>query len=280
MHLTSKIAALDLGGTNLRGACIEGAQPHRIASIKVAAEGTVEDVMKEIFDFTDALIDNSVEGIGIGVPGMVDASTGVVYDVQHIPAWKEVNLKALMERRYKLPVKLNNDANCFALGELHFGSGKGESSLIGLTIGTGLGAGIIINNTLYEGTTGGAGEFGMAAYLDKNYEYYASGRFFQHEYKADGPTVFEAARKADTDALNMYAQFGRHLGNAIKMIMYCYDPALIILGGSVRHAWPFFSASMWQEVNQFAYARAVRQIRILPSCLQNSGLLGAAALHY
>jgi glucokinase len=280
MHDKRKIIALDLGGTNLRGACIEAAEPGEIASMKITADGTVEQVLKEIFDFTDRLMDGSVEAIGIGVPGMVDAATGMVYDVQHIPSWKEVNLKALMEQRYGVPVRLNNDANCFALGELHFGSGKGTSSLIGLTIGTGLGAGIIINNTLYEGTTGGAGEFGMAAYLDKNYEYFASGRFFQHVYQTDGASVFQQAKLGNAHALSMYSEFGKHLGNAIKMIMYCYDPSLIILGGAVSHAWPFFSSSMLQQVKQLAYARAVNQLRVLPSVLPNSGLLGAAALHY
>ena len=98
MHDKRKIIALDLGGTNLRGACIEAAEPGEIASMKITADGTVEQVLKEIFDFTDRLMYGSVEAIGIGVPGMVDAATGMVYDVQHIPSWKEVNLKALMEQ--------------------------------------------------------------------------------------------------------------------------------------------------------------------------------------
>jgi len=238
----------------------------------------VEEVLDDIYQLVDALIDNSVKAIGIGVPSVVDVAEGIVYDVQYIPSWKEVHLKKLMEARYQIPVYVNNDANCFALGEYHFG--KGADSMIGLTLGTGLGAGVIINRKLYSGYNCGAGEFGMLDYRDNVLEYYASGSFFQNVYQLDGVQVFEDAKKGNKKALELYAELGTHLGKAVKMVMYAYDPQLIVLGGSVRHAYEFFQQTMWGEIKTFAYKKSVERIRIEISDLQNSGILGAAALYY
>jgi len=221
-----------------------------------------------------------VKAIGIGVPGVVDIEQGIVYDVVYIPSWKEVPLKKWMEERYKIPVFVDNDANCFALGEHYFGKGKGVDSMIGLAVGTGVGAGIIINNKLYAGPNCGAGEFGMIDYLDKVYEYYCSGSFFQNVYNLDGEEVFEKAKKGDVRSIKLFEELGIHLGNAIKMIMYAYDPSLIILGGSVRLAYDFFQETMWQRIRTFAFRKAAERLKIEISELQNSGILGAGALYY
>ncbi len=116
--------------------------------------------------------------------------------------------------------------------------------MIGLTIGTGVGAGIIINNKLYAGANCGAGEFGTVDYLDKIYEYYCSGSFFKNVYNLNGEEVFKKAKQGDKQALKLYAELGYHIGNAIKMIIYTYDPLLIILGGSVRLAYNFLTKNV------------------------------------
>ncbi len=185
-----------------------------------------------------------------------------------------------MEERYSMPVFVNNDANCFALGEHYFGKGKGVDSMIGLAVGTGVGAGIIINNKLYSGPNCGAGEFGMVEYLDKVYEFYCSGSFFQNVYQLDGEEVFQRAKKGDGQAWKLYREMGTHLGNAIKTIMYTYDPSLIILGGSVRLAYDFFQETMWQRIQTFAFTKSAQRLKIEISELQNSAILGAAALYY
>jgi len=274
------ILGIDMGGTNIRAGLVNEHKIKSITSRRVNGKGSMEKVLQDVFNLTDKLIDSSVTSIGIGVPGLVALEQGIVYDAVYIPSWKKVPLKELMEERYHLPVLINNDANCFALGEFYFGKGKGVNSMIGLTIGTGLGSGIIINKKLYAGMNCGAGEFGMVDYLDKCYEYYASGQFFQNVYQMDGEVVFNLAAKADSRAIKMYEQMGMHLGNAIRMIMYTYDVELIILGGSVRHAWPYFSKTMWQQIKTFAFTRSAERLKVEISALENSGILGAAALHY
>lgn len=275
-----KIIGVDFGATNIRAGIVYGSQLSGIKSKRINNIGSVDEVLKDLFLITDPLMDNEVNAIGIGVPSVVDIGQGIVYDVQNIPSWKEVHLKKIMEERYHIPVLVNNDANCFALGEYYFGKGIGTSNMIGLTIGTGLGAGVIINNHLFTGANCGAGEFGMVAYLDHYYEYYASGQFFTNVYNADGVEVFDKAKAGDLLPRQWYAEMGTHLGNAIKLIMYTYDPSLIILGGSVRFAFPYFQEKMWQRINTFAFTKSISRLTIELSELENTAILGAAGLYY
>ncbi len=275
-----KVIGIDLGATNIRGAVVTGDNLSDIVSARIHSDGTVEEVLNDVCQVVDALINDSVKAIGIGVPSVVDVKEGIVYDVLYIPSWKEVPLKKILEEKYHVPVFVNNDANCFAVGEYHFGKGKGVDSMIGLTLGTGLGAGVIINNKLYAGFNCGAGEFGLFNYLDNILEYYCSGSFFQNVYQLDGVQVFEDAKKGDKRALELYAELGTHIGHAIKMVMYAYDPQLIILGGSVRHAYSFFEKTMWEQIKTFVFTKSAERIRVEASALQNSGILGAAALYY
>ena len=277
------------------GAVVSNDTLSDIISVRIHSEGSVEDVLNDIYQVVDTLLAPrgavtpsgaagvfpDIAAIGIGVPSVVDIEQGIVYDVQNIPSWKEVPLKSLLESRYHIPVFVNNDANCFALGEFYFGKSKNAGgSMVGLTIGTGLGGGIIINNKLFPGYNCGAGEFGCLPYQDNILEYYCSGSFFKNVYNLDGVEVYAAARKGDPIALERYAEFGTHVGNAIKTVLYTYDPQLIVLGGSVSQAYDLFSETMWAAVKTLAYSKTAERIRIETSDLKNSGILGAAALYY
>jgi|GEM_PF-50627 len=162
---------------------------------------------------------------------------------------------------------------------LNSGSDKQASSLVGLTIGTGLGAGLILNGKLYSGPNCGAGEIGCFPYLDGNLERYVSGAFFNND-SLDGKGYFELAQKGDKTALVRYQQFGYHLGQAIKIIMYAYDPDFIILGGSVSNAFNFFAKSMSTAMQDFDYPGILTKIKIYPSKLKYSAILGAASLYF
>src|ERR1700759_285801 len=202
--MSSKVIGIDLGATNIRGAVVGDNSLSEIIARRIQKKGTEEQVLDDVYSLIDELIADEVKAIGIGVPSVVDVERGIVYDVIHIPSWKEVHLKEILEKRYNIPVFVNNDANCFALGEHYFGKGKGVADMVGLTIGTGLGAGIIVNNHLYAGKNCGAGEFGMVDYLDQNYEYYASGSFFNNVYGLNGEEVFKKAQAGDENSLKRY----------------------------------------------------------------------------
>ncbi len=275
-----KIIGIDLGATNIRAAKVYKNNLSQIISQRINSKGSEAEVLNDVFNVTDKLMHDDVTAIGIGVPSIVDIKKGIVYDVQYIPSWKEVHLKTHMEARYKIPVFVNNDANCFALGEYYFGKGKNYNSMIGLTVGTGVGAGIIINKKLYAGNNCGAGEFGLVNYLDKIYEHYCSGSFFKNVYDLNGELVYEKAKQQDEQALKIYKEFGEHLGNCIKMIIYTYDPEIIILGGSVRYAYDYFKHDMWKQIKTCVYATSAEKLLIEISSLDNSAILGAAALYY
>lgn len=278
--MSTKIIGIDLGGTHVRAGVVSEGRLENIASVRIPSDGSVDEVLRVIFQLVDPLIDGNIKAIGIGVPSVVDVEKGIVYDVQNIPSWKVVELKKLMEERYRLPVLINNDANCFALGEKYFGKGQKAHSLIGLTIGTGLGAGIIINDKLYPGLNTGAGEFGCVAYLDKYYEYYASGQFFENCYHTNGEVVFQKAQSGDPLSIMILEELGTHIGNAIKMILYTYCPELIILGGSISKSYSFFEKTMWERIHTYIYSNTLDHFHLEISQLENGGVLGAAALYF
>ncbi len=274
------IIGIDLGATHIRAARVRHDAIGEILSQRIRSGGTEEEVLEDVFAITDQLMNEDVRAIGIGVPGVVDVEAGMVYDAVYIPSWKRVPLQKYMEERYGVPVYVNNDANCFALGEYYYGKGKGCDAMIGLTVGTGVGAGIIINQKLCAGVNCGAGEFGSVEYLDQTYEYYCSGSFFRNVHGVEGEVVYRRALAGDAVALGLYEEMGGHLGNCIKMIVYTYDPRLIVLGGSVRHAYKYFETAMWRQVRTCLFQHSVERLRIEVSALPNSGILGAAALYY
>ena len=285
----SKVIGIDLGATNIRGAVVSGDSPGDSISVRIHSDGTVDEVLQDIYQVIDRLIASEmaspritpdIAAIGIGVPSVVDVEKGIVYDVLYIPSWIEVPLKTILETRYNLPVFVNNDANCFALGEYHFGKGKGASSLVGLTIGTGLGGGIIVRDKLYPGFNCGAGEIGLLPYKDNILEYYCSGSFFKNVHGLDGIATYEAAQNGNKKAQALYAELGEHVGQAIKAVVYTYDPELIVLGGSVSEAYHLFEKTMWTAIRSLVYAKTLERLKIEVSNLKNSGILGAAALYY
>ena len=275
-----QIIGIDLGGTNLRAGVVNESVLQSVVSQPLYAHGSRTEILEQIFGVIDNIISNDVKAIGIGVPGLVDPGTKVLYDVVNVPALNDMDLLSILEQRYDIPVKIENDANCFVLGEFHFGAGRPYESVVGLTIGTGLGAGIIANGKLITGKHGGAGEFGMIRYLDKNIEYYVSGRFFEQVYKISGEIAYERVLAGNVAAIEMYKDFGRHLGEAIRLILYALDTECLIIGGALKTAFPFYSMSMWETVSGFEYKRAISLLKIEASSLLNSNILGAAALHF
>lgn len=273
-----RVIGIDLGGTNVRAGLVGTAGIEHLTEQRIDAQGSAEHVLEQIYEVVDQLDIGRATGIGIGVPSVVDTTKGIVYDVVNIPAWKEVAVKSLLEDRYGLPTWVNNDANCFALAEQHFGAGRGMSSFIGLIIGTGMAGGVIIDGKLYEGRNCGAGEFGMMGYLDHYYEYYSSGQFFSNVYGISGKEAAQRAQQNDPTAIAMWQEFGGHLGRAFEAILLAYDPELIVLGGSVGKAFDLYEHWVWETLRHFPFPNSVTNLQICSSTLEEPGLLGAAAL--
>lgn len=269
---------IDLGGTNIRVGLVEDRAVRVLHETPTPADEPQETVIEEIFGLLDRMPTGQAASIGAGVPSVVDVETGVVYDVQNIPSWTKVPLGARLQERYGVPTHVQNDANCFALAEYHYGSGQGHSPMVGLIMGTGFAGGIVLDGTLLSGHNCGAGEFGTAPYRDGMYEDYCAGLFFERQYNTTGKAVFGRAEEGDQRALEIFDEFGGHVGRALKSVLYAVDPACIVLGGSVRNAYPFFKETMWEELGSFAYPRSLENLTFRVSELKHSGVLGAAAL--
>ena len=274
------IMGIDIGGTNIRAGIVEDGKIVKIESEPVNASGTVEEVLEQMFALIEKTGTNNISGIGVGIPGPVDDEKGIVYELINIPAWKKVELKNILEKQFSIPVHVQNDANCYALAEYHFGKGKGcNRSFIGLIMGTGIAGGVIINGKLYSGPNGMAGEFGMMPYLDHYYEYYCCGQFFTNVHGISGKEAAEKAIAGDREALAMWDEFGKHVGNALQAIMYAYDPQKIVLGGSVGQALNLYEKQTWNELQNFVFKTSLQNFKLEASELDNPGLLGAAALN-
>ena len=226
----------------------------------------------------DRLMNGRVRGIGVGVPGLVNRDSGMVYDVLNIPEWKAMPLKAMLEERFKVPVAIDNDANCFAIGEYRFGSYAGEDDFVGITLGTGMGSGIIKNGALLRDAHGCSGEFGAMPYLDGIYEHYTSGMYFKLKYGKNGEEVATKAYAGESWALTAYQEMGMHLGIAIQTIIMAVDPPLVIIGGSVAKAKALFLDSIWESVHRIPFPSVLDNFRIEFSETEFIAIKGAAAL--
>lgn len=223
------------------------------------------------------LADGRVTKIGIGVPSVVDTETGIVYNVVGIPSWKEVRLKDRLEATFGLPVRIDNDSNCFALGVTRFGIGKAGGEVVCVTLGTGVGCSLVIDGKLYAGHNTGAGEIGSVPYLDKDYEYYCSSRFFAGR-NTSGKGAFDRASAGGEEALALWREFGGNMGCLMKLIMYAYDPETIVVGGKIANAYRFFEKAMREEMESFPYPKSLERLKIVPVEQDMFGLLGASLL--
>lgn len=270
--------AIDLGGTNIRIAQIENGKIVGKRSIACPSRESEEEVLSQLVALIDSVMNDQVCGIGIGVPSVVDSEKGIVYNAMNIPSWKEVPLKTFLQDRFALPVSVNNDSNCFALGEKLFGEGIPFCNMVGVTLGTGVGAGVIINNELYSGQNTGAGEIGSLPYLDLDFEHYCSSVFFINHYNVTAKEMAERAAQGDFVALGIWQMFGGHLGHLMKAILFSYDPDAIIIGGGIASAFPFYEKAMAGSMSDFPYANTLKKLQIRVSRKADISMLGVSAL--
>jgi glucokinase len=275
----SSTIGVDLGGTKVAvGKITAGILTEQLKGDIDQSSDDPMDAVRLMKDLIQQLMDEQVKGIGVGVPGLVNRDWGIVYDVLNIPNWKEIPLKSLLEEKLKVPVYIDNDANCFAMGEYRYGSHSGHDDFVGITLGTGMGSGIIKSGALMPDAHCCSGEFGTMPYLDGIYENYTSGMYFKMKYGKNGEEVAQKALAGEPWAIQAYREMGSHLGKAIQTIIMSVDPPLVIIGGSVAKASNLFKESMWESIGQIPFPSVLENFRVEFSQTEDIAIKGAAAL--
>lgn len=269
---------VDLGGATVKMGIVDSGQILKKIVEPCKTDKSVDETLDHIKSMLSKVMNTNIRGIGIGVPSVVNSEKGIVYNAVNIPSWKEVHLKEILEEEFGVPVEVNNDCNCFAFGERYYGEGTPFRNIVSVILGTGVGAGIIVEDRLYYGHNTGAGEIGSLPYLQHDYEYYCSNHFFQREYDITGQEAYNRAVRGEKKALKMWDNIGNHIGVLMNTIMFTYDPEAIILGGSISKAFDLFSPKMYEAMSRFPYPETVSRLIIRLSRREDIGLLGASAL--
>lgn len=296
------IIGIDLGGTNLKIALLDSRYKindrrtfstrkfDRKKSLILAIVDSINGIIKD-----NHLRKREILGVGLGLPGPIDVERGIVHFFPNIPGWKEVNLKKILEERLKLPVFLDNDANLMSLAEHRRGAAQGLSDVVCLTLGTGVGGGIIINKSLYRGKSFAAGEIGhipineigprcncggiacLEAYIGNKRITKVAKELFKRNVSLE--KLSQMAREKNRQALKIWSQMGRYLGIALVGVVNLFNPEAIVIGGGVAGA----GKVLFDQVKETILKRAMRvqakELKIFKAKLGNdAGLIGAAML--
>ncbi len=305
------IAGVDLGGTNIKAGLVTDAgevlERHHIQTLaKRGAEAVAAricQVVKECMDKAGVEASH-VRGVGVGSPGTIDLQNGVVLFSPNLPGWRDIPLRRMIEEGLRMPCFLDNDANVAALAEQWVGAGRGASSLVLFTLGTGIGGGIIMDGRIWHGANGVAGEVGhMSINPDGprcncgNYgcfEIYASATGMvkrMRESIAQGvgsslgtrgddftaEDIYKAALAGDAAALDNIERTGRYLGLGASNIMHLVNPQVVVFSGGVTAAGDMLMAPLRDEARKRTLEASARNVKICFAELPNdAGIIGAA----
>ena len=282
------IIGVDIGGTKIKAGLVGNNRVITKVAIATQANKGKKTVIKNILLSIDKLFNKDIMAVCIGCPGPISPKTGVIGKTPNLPL-EGVNLKKIIKQKFKKPVFIDNDANCFALAEAILGNGKKYSNVVGLTIGTGLGSGLVINKKIYHGKcfTAEIGHTtinfnGPKARCGNNgcLESYVSVRGILSRarglYAHDPKELFELAEKGSKKAIKIWEETGFYLGIGCANIINTLNPDIIIIGGKISGAWRFFNKKM----KETAKKRALFSCKIVKSGLKEAGILGAALLRH
>lgn len=272
------VLGIDIGGTSIVGGKIEDGRIVRQSKAGTRASEGGDVSLGVLKSVVAELVDGQTRAIGVGVPSVVDRKTGIAYNVQNIAGWDEVDIRGILEREFGLPVFVDNDANCFAFGEKIFGKGREFSNFVGVTLGTGVGSGIISAGRLLPDANCGSGEFGEVRIGGVKFDDWCGSHFFPDETGMSGAELSALAREGDAKALKAFGEYGRRLSELIKLIVLVLDPEAVIFGGSIAKSFDFFGDAIRANLADFPYPKSIEKLRILASDSNDSGVLGAASL--
>lgn len=315
------IVGVDLGGTNIVVGLlpIEGGEVLGLRSLPTDSVRGAKFVVDRIVSMAEAAIAEvlsahggsreEVAGVGIGSPGPLDRKTGTVINTPNL-GWRNFPLRDLIGNALNLPATLDNDANCAAYGEWWLGAGRGARALVGLTLGTGIGGGIVLNGEIYHGCSDVAGEIGHMS-IDSNGRRCKCGNYGCIEQYASGPaialravegietgaetilvdmvngrleeitaaTVYEATVQGDAYATEVMKDTAKFLGTALASIINILNPQMVVVAGGVTRAGDTLFEPLRAEVRRRAFRSAQECCRILPAELPGTaGVVGAAGV--
>ena len=305
------VFAVDLGGTHLRiGLVDDTGKIHK----QLKRQTPKDDSPVALVDTLAAAAEEwqradygPIVAASVMVPGAVDRDQAVVLSAPNLPSLIDYGLKAVLQDRLGWPVVLENDANAAAMGEMWLGAARGCRDVVSVTLGTGVGGGIVLGGKVWRGAHGSAGEIGHTTVDPFSglkckcgntgcLELFASAtaivrmareslaQFPQATLSAEGLTaekVYDAGRQGDELALSVFKRAGKYLGIGLASLMSVIDPAIIVINGGVVNGWDLFAPDMYQEVSERAFKATAQQVKIARAeCGDNAGLLGAARLAF
>lgn len=299
------VIGMDLGGTNLRVAGVsrtgEIVCVHREETVaREGPEALIGRVIAAVGLVRDALRAQgvAVRGVVLGAPGIISHRDGTVVSSPNLAGWRDVPLRERVRVAVDLPVLLENDANAAAFGESWKGAGRSCQSMVMVTLGTGVGGGLVLGGELWRGADGMAGEIGHMTVEPGGrtcrcgnagcLEAYASATGIVECYGAlaaategtiSAAEVHRRAREGDANARQAYREAGRALGIAFANLVNLLNPEMIVIGGGVQPAWDSFMPAADQEMRRRAFAPPAARVRFAPAILGDlAGVTGAAGL--
>ena len=290
--MSQNIIGVDIGGTTYSSTLFNNklneickSEKHLIAQCS-SKSSFLELLSKQILGLIKDYSKDSIVGIGIACPGPLDSKSGVILETPNLKILQNINLKKELELILKLPVYIENDANLFALGEWFSSNSKNDEVFTGLTLGTGLGFGIIINGKIYSGAHGLAAEYGISPVETGNWEdkisIKAINKMSQKYFKNKRLTpedLFQMANNEDSHAIKLWNEFGNNLGLALSHFINLIDPHKISIGGGISNAFKHFNESMINRIKEYSPAYNQFNIDIFESINKElSAQLGAAIL--
>lgn len=300
------VVGVDVGGTNIKLGLVHP-KGHVIARSHFATKSfssSKERLISALAEEIKAIIDRQglkrkdIAGVGIGVPGLVDYNKGLVRFLPNIPGWKNVPLKSILEKKIKLPVLVDNDVKLITLAEATFGAGRGIKNLICLTLGTGVGSGLILDGRLYRGIANAAGELGHVPLNEHGPSCSCGGSGCFERYVGNKALValavrimnkkditledmFSLACKKNSKALKFWAQAATHIGNGLIGAVNLFNPQLIIIGGGVSNNERFLFPTIRDVIKTRAMSLQGSLVKIKRARFGNdAGIIGAQVLVY
>jgi glucokinase len=312
------IVGLDIGGTNMVVGLVpfSGGDARALRKERTRPEKGGKDVVaraaamvRDSVESSPEAQDGEVVGIGIGSPGPLNRESGLVLETPNM-GWRDFPLRDLVHGATGLPATLDNDANCATYGEWWQGAGRGANTLVGLTLGTGIGGGLVIGGELYHGASDAAGEFGHMT-IDTTGRKCKCGNYGCLEAYASGPniaaralegleagvesilpelvdgrtseisaaTVYEAVVLGDAFAEEVMKETAKVLGVGIANLVNALNPDAVVIAGGVTQAGDHLFEPLRKEVRRRAFRSAVDACRILPAALpETAGVIGAAGV--